>query len=272
MVAIHANVEVSLREDALQLDHVLTIFNRGRNAWLPKGIDIPLPPGWKAFAPEDLGELVTIAREGDSLRLAGTVAPGRHHVAFRYQVPMGDRDAETVRVRLPPRVGAARVAAEAGGRIALEVKSFPTAEREPTRSGKKQLVTERQVLRQEAMSGGISELEVTLRGLPVRPSGPWISAALAALVAVFGLALALGRKKAERQSEEREDLEEARDALLGEIAELERLRAAGEVGPKSFAELEAALLDALARVLERLEAIAPKKKRRKKAGAQGATA
>jgi hypothetical protein len=66
----------------------------------------------------------------------------------------------------------------------------------------------------------------------------------------------------------RDDLLDAREALLSELVALERARKTGEVGPKTYARLRAALLDALARIVDMLDAgKAEQKKRRREARA-----
>jgi hypothetical protein len=51
----------------------------------------------------------------------------------------------------------------------------------------------------------------------------------------------------------RADLVEAREALLDEIVALERAHKKGDVGPKTYARVRASLLDALARIVNKLE-------------------
>jgi hypothetical protein len=60
-------------------------------------------------------------------------------------------------------------------------------------------------------------------------------------------------KDAAVQDDIRKDLIEARDALLGEFVTLEKAHRKGDIGPKTYAKLRTALLDALARIEARLD-------------------
>src|SRR5690606_27091019 len=87
--------------------------------------------------------------------------------------------------------------------------------------------------------------------------GPWrwIAVLLAAAALGGGVYYLRAGSSASTVSrrEQREDLLEAERTLLEEIANLERLHQQGEVGPKSYERLRVALLDALARIMSRLE-------------------
>jgi hypothetical protein len=50
----------------------------------------------------------------------------------------------------------------------------------------------------------------------------------------------------------RQDLLEAREALLSELVALERARGRAEIGPKSYERVRTLLVDALARILDKL--------------------
>lgn len=278
MVAMFAGVSVTLREDALQVDEVLQILNGSAVAWLP-AVEIPLPPGAKAFTTQDTGSLVVAKEKDGVVRITGTVGPGRSGVAFRFQIPLEDDGAQTVDLKLPPRVGAARVIAEVGGEVSLEVPSFPPAQPEPTRDGRKVLLTERRITQPELGLGGIPTLTLRLSGLPKKPMGPYLAVALAVVTAGGGLWLALQRRRSGAPTDALEDLVEAREVLARELEALERAKEAGDVGPKTYESARGAILDALARVLERIEALEPErrprasrepqrpKKRRKREGA-----
>jgi len=97
------------------------------------------------------------------------------------------------------------------------------------------------------------KLAVAVRGLPSSGNAPMIAAALAAGVLGLG-GVAVGRKGEKARREElRLELVEARDALLVELEALEAARARGDVGPKSYERLRGSLIDALARILARLD-------------------
>jgi hypothetical protein len=249
-VAMQGIVYVSLREDAIQVEQLLSVYNLGAVAWTPD-VSFDLPRGWKAFnKQDDMGDarIEEVANVGAALR--GTFAPGRHDLDFRYQVPLDDRETQTLRIRLPPRVAQARVMAEASKTMGLKVSGFPDAQRTEGRDGKRLLVTEHQATRSE---GGVPELEITLTGLPTPGQGRWVAVVLAALALAGGLYYVAQRGDAPIDEDARGDLLEAREALLGELVTLERAFKSGEVGPKTYQRVRAALVDALARIVHMLD-------------------
>lgn len=253
LVGAQALVFVTLREDALVVEHLFSYFNVGRVAWTPEGAAVRLPEGYKAFNKPDSMDDFTFEEDAGSGKAAmrGTLEPGRHEATFRYQVPLSGDERQTIKIELPPRVAQARVAAEASPSMSLSVEGFPEPERNQNRDGKRVLITERQATR---MDGGVGTLEITLSGLPTPGPGRWIAVGLG-LGAIGAAALYIGRRRGRGMSEEeRTELEEAERALLDEIVELERARARGDVGPESYERLRAALVASLARIERKLPA------------------
>jgi hypothetical protein len=250
-VAIQGLVYVSLREDSIQVEQLLSIYNLGPVAWTPD-LTIQLPKGFKAFNKQesmDDGHVEEVSGTGAALR--GTFAPGRHDIDFRYQIPLSDEARQTLKLTLPPRVAQSRVMAEASKSMGLEVTGFPQAQRTEGRDGKRLLVTEKQAARAE---GGVPSLEITLTGLPTPGPGRWVAVVMAVLALGAGLAYMLDGGDSTHDEDARGDLLEAREALLGEIVALERAHKSGEVGPKAYARIRSSLLDALARIVTMLEA------------------
>ena len=144
-----------------------------------------------------------------------------------------------------------------GTALNLDADGFAKAERLTDRTGKSFLVAQRKWLPQEGAF--IDRFEVRFAGLPARGWGAYLAAALVAVVVATGSAYAWHRRGArELAADSRDDLVEAREALLAELAELERAAKRGDVGPKSYARLRQAMLDALARILALLEGDAGK--------------
>jgi hypothetical protein len=261
MVGMQAFVFVTLREDSISVEHMFKVYNVGKTAWVPdqNGARISLPEGFKAFTkPEGMEDVRFDEAKGGGAFLTGTVTPGVHETTFRYQVPLAGSEKQTFRISLPPRVGEARVFAEASKSMSLLVSGFPEAQRTQGRDGRKVLVTARQAAQGER---GIGALEITLAGLPTPGWGRWVAVALAGFaLAAAGTYVARLRAAGGEPEEARDDLLEAREALLGEFVALEKARKNGDVGPKTYARLKAALLDALARIETRLEATKAKAK------------
>jgi hypothetical protein len=258
LVGAQAIVYLSMREDSMQLEHLFNIINVGPVTWVPEGVTIALPAGFKAFnKPEEMTDTRFDELAGKGAALRGTFKPGQSSLTFRYQVPLAGDESQGFRIEMPPHVAQARVMVEASSSMGVEVAGFPAAQKTQGRDGKRLLVTERQVARAE---GGLKELAITVKGLPTPGPGRWVAVGLAAAAV-----LAAGAYLAQRRGDEalpedaRVDLEEARDALLDEIVALERAHRSGEVGPKAYARIRAALADALWRIVTRLEEGAPRR-------------
>jgi hypothetical protein len=255
-VAMQALVYVSLREDSIQVEQLLSVFNLGPVAWTPDLV-VDLPRGFKAFNKQDaMGDARVEEVEGTGVALRGTFPPGRQDLDFRYQIPLSDEARQSFDVGMPAHTMLARVMAEASRTMGLEVSGFPQAQRTESREGKRLLVTERQAARAQ---GGVSTLGVTLTGLPTTGPGRWIAVALAIVALGAGLVYVLQRGEGGSFDEDaRRDLDDAREALLGEIVALERAHKQGEIGPKTYARVRASLLDALARIVRMIEEARPK--------------
>lgn len=260
LMGMQAMVYMQLREDSIQVEHLFTIYNYSPQAWLANA-EFALPSGFKAFNKPDSMEDIAFEATKEGAALRGTITPGRHDVNFRYQVPLDETEKQTLKLGLPPHVAQMRVIAEASKTMGLSVGGFPPAQKTQNREGKHVLVTEHQVSRAD---GGVKSVEMTLTGLPTPGNGRWIAVALGIFSLVGGFAYLLQtRGERDLDDDAREDLVEAREALLGEIVLLEKMHKKGEIGPKTYARLRAELLDALARIVGMLdEAEATKKRER----------
>jgi hypothetical protein len=176
-------------------------------------------------------------------------------------VPLTKDPTQTLKLELPPHVMAVRVAAELGKTMGLQVRGLPGAQ--PLRNeGKRFLVTEWQMKRAE---DGLANLEITLTGLPTQGWGRVIAVVLAILALILGIMHVAEKSDAGAlDPDARDDLIEAREALLAEIVALERAHKTGEVGPKTYARLRTALLDALSRIVNMLDAGRAEQKRRRR--------
>jgi hypothetical protein len=255
LVGMQAFVFVSLREDALSVEHMFNIFNIGPTAWVPdlNGAKMTLPDTYKAFNTSDaMTDVKFVEGKDKDASLVGTIGPGQNEANFRYHVPLAGSERQTFRIALPPRVGEVRVFSEAGKTMGLEVNGFPSAQKQRGRDGRKVWITARQAAPGEH---GIKTLDITITGLPTPGPGRWI-AVLAALSALGLMAVYLVKQQDPNTAEDtRGDLIEARDALLGEFVTLEKAHRKGDIGPKTYQRLRTALLDALARIESRLDEV-----------------
>lgn len=256
LVGMQAFVFVSLKEDVLSVEHTFRIFNIGKTAWVPdaESVKIMLPDTHKAFNVMDSMEDVKFV-EGSKhdASLTGTIGPGQHEVSFRYHVPLEGLARQSFRVSLPPRVGEVRVFSESGKALGLDVNGFPDAQKQRGNDGRKLWITGRAAQQGEK---GIKALEIAITGLPTPGPGRWIAVACAVVaLGIAGAFVARQQTEGDTQDEIRDDLVEARDALLGEFVTLEKAHKKGDIGPKTYKRLRDALLDALARIEGRLDEV-----------------
>lgn len=265
-VGIQGVVYLQLREDSLNVQQYFGVLNMGSVAWAPEDAVVALPEGFRAFNKQDTtdeGRVEEAADKGVAFR--GTFGPGQHELDFHYTVPLAGTERQTLRFQLPPHFAHMRVMVEASKQMGLEVPGFPDAQRQTGRDGKKLLITERQAARAD---GGLTSIEVTLSGLPTQGPGRWISVMLGLAFVAAGVGYVVKRRgtPGALDDDTRRDLRDAQGALLDEIVALERAHRSGEVGPKTYARVRGALLDALARIVTMVGTTAEKKPVRPRGG------
>jgi hypothetical protein len=254
-LAMQGIVYLSLREDSIQIEQLLSVYNLSPTAWQADA-PIELPKGWKAFNKQESGGEARVDEvPGTGAALRGTFPPGRTDIDFRYQVPLDNEERQSIKIHLPPRVAQARVMAESSRTMGLSVAGFPGAQATEGRDGKRLLITEKQAQRAD---GGVRDIDIELSGLPTPGKGRWVAVVLALLAMAAGGYYLLEHREAGIDADTRDDLIDAREALLGEIVALERAHKSGEVGPKTYARVRASLLEALGRIVNMLEESKPK--------------
>jgi hypothetical protein len=243
LIVAEASVAAEVRDDRIQVEEALTIYNLGRTAWQPDEVRLSLPDGYTAFNAQASMTDQGVDDVGGAGRLRGTFPPGRHSVEFRWQIPWsGDKDVD-FDVGLPPHVAIARVMMPATSQITLAAKGFPPAEVRHDSQGQSFLVTERRLRPEDPK---LTTLGVAIHDLPTQGPGKWIATFLAASCVLLGLVYALnGRQRAAAGGERKS----TRTALLDDLLQLERAKQSGEVGPKTYERTRREIIDALARSL-----------------------
>ena len=241
LVVVEATVAAEVRDDRLQIEEMLTLYNLGRTAWRPEGVSMALPEGYTAFSAQASMSDQGVDESGGEARLRGTFAPGRHAVDFRWQLPLsGDRDVEFA-VGLPPHVAVARVVMPAAASMTIAAADFPPADLRHDTKGRRFLVAERRLRPEDPRLSG---MRISIRGLPTAGPARLVAAFLAASGVVLGLFLSFsGRLRRPGATAS------AQSALLDELGDLERGRLAGDVGPKTYEKIRRELVDALALTL-----------------------
>jgi hypothetical protein len=243
LIVAEATVACEVREDRLQVEEALAIYNLGRTAWQPDGVRMKLPDGFTAFNAQASMSDQGVDVDGTSARLRGTFSPGRHAIEFRWQIPWSGTSEVDLAVGMPPHVAIARVMLPATSDIKLGVQGFPPAEVRHDQQGQSFLVTERRLRPEDPKLGSLA---IEIRDLPTRGAGPHVAAFLAACCVLMGIsAAAAGQARAAPKR----DLKAGRGAILADLAELERSHRAGDVGPKTYEKARRDLIDALARTL-----------------------
>ena len=255
LVGMQAFVFVSLKEDVLSIEHMFNIFNIGKTAWVPdpSGAKVTLPEKYKAFnASDSMADVKFVEGKSNEASLAGTIGPGQNEANFRYHVPLQGSERQTVHITLPPRVGEVRVFSESGKTLGLDVAGFPTAQKQRGRDGRRVWITARQAMQGEK---GIRTLDITITGLPTPGPGRWI-AVVVALSALGLLGVFLTKQQDPEAVEDiREDLLEAREAILKRFVMIEEDHRGGIIGPKTYERWRTELLDALARIEARIASV-----------------
>jgi hypothetical protein len=230
-----------VREDRIQIEEMLTIYNLGRTAWQPNDVAMSLPEGFTAFSGQASMSDQGVDESGGAAKLRGTFPPGKGAVEFRWQLPWSGEPNVDFSVGVPPHVAIAKVIMPASAETKLAAAGFPPPEVQHSTQGQTFLVTERQVRPDEPR---LTALSIGIHDLPSPGPGRW----LAALLAVCGISvgLILGLRKAEPGSP---DPKAGRSSVLEELLQLERARASGEVGPRTYERMRRQLIDMLARSL-----------------------
>jgi hypothetical protein len=249
LIVCEAVVAAELRDDRIQIEEALTVYNLGRTAWQPDDVRMTLPEGFTAFNAQATMSDQGVDEAGGTAKLRGTFAPGRHAIEFRWQLPWsGDKDVD-FEVGLPPHVAIARVMMPATANIKLRATDFPEPELRHDEQGQTFQVTERRLRPDDAK---LTSLSIGIHDLPTPGPGRFVATALASCAVGFGLLIAGSGRKQRGRSRLRDD-KVTREALLEELAGLERAHTSGQVGPRTYERARRELLEALAYTISKPE-------------------
>jgi hypothetical protein len=250
LVGMRGYVSVEPRDDVFQFEAMYQIFNLGAVTWVPNGVTLDLPPGYKAAkgGDESMSDVRFEPVDGRGLELQGTISPGQHSVTFRFQVPREGGDSATFRLSLPPHVAEQQVITASAPGMTLAVDGFPSAQPATSNTGQRLLGTARRMHQGEA---ALRELIITLTGIPGPGPARWVAAAIAAAIALGGLSFAWQQRAppaASRVPVGKADAEQAKEVLLAELVVLEAAHAEKQIGPRTYESARRSLLDALVRL------------------------
>jgi hypothetical protein len=241
-LATRALYGIEARADVFQLQTLFRIYNTNPITWIAKDFRIPLPPDAKAFRPMQHSGDIRLQAEDGAVLLSGTFTPGQHEFSFGYQLENPGNETMTFGFPTLPTIVDARVVLEASSNMNLSVRGFRSAVSTHGSTAELALMAEQDFLR--PLKPPPEHLVATVTGLPTRGHGPSIAAAIAALLALLGLAISRDRS---RQISEG-DRNTAKTLLLDELVAVERAHETKQIGPKTYERTRRLLLDAIARL------------------------
>jgi hypothetical protein len=236
-------VYVEVKDDRVQIQERVDIFNGTPSAWVPHDAILRLPENFTALNSQqqmsDIG-VESVPREG--ARLHGTFVPGNNSVVFSWQVPYASEPTLDMELGLPPDSRRVLVRAAAAPGMHLEVPTFREAVAQVSEEGQRELVTGRQTNDNEPP---LRKVHIKLTDLPTPGPTRLVGTGLAAAGVVFGLYIATQARRRSTKAGVKRD----RARLLEEVEELERAHLRGDVGPKTYERARRELVDELASLL-----------------------
>ena len=136
LVVSQSMIYAEVKDDRIQIQQALKIYNFGRNAWVPPNdLIVPLPDNFTAFATQQgMTDVGADAIPNKGVKLRGTFSPGQHVIEFKWQLPYTGEAEVKFDVGMPPHLAAARVIAPAsqghghgGRRLRAAPRPRPTA-------------------------------------------------------------------------------------------------------------------------------------------------
>lgn len=249
IVASKADVYLELKDDRVQFEENISIYNFGEVTWVPQEVVIALPEGFTAVsAGEQMSDIGIDPVEGKGVRLKGTFGPGPHDLTFRYQMPYGGGTTLSAHTGLPPHAVSARVITPSGGGLTLDVRGYPRPQVVTGDEGLKFLVTEKEFQQGEPLDDGV---ELTVGGLPGDSLAAKIVTGVSVLL-VIAAAIAF-RRRGDKAIDPRQ-LAAEKTRILDDLVALEAARREGIVGPKNYERERRERLSTLARILALLDA------------------
>lgn len=240
---------VEVADEALDVYALLEIANGGSAPVQPREpLVFALPDGAQGATVLE-GSSPQAVVEGRTVKVTGPFAPGQTQVQFAYRLPYGGSRAQ-VRQPLPLALGQTTVIVSQVGDVHFTSPQVENHREMPGEEHRFLLGTG------PGLPAG-SVLELHLTGLPHHSRLPRYTAlALAALIVALGVWLAASDDRAAGRAE-RERLEGRREALLGELVQLEERHRAGRGDPARYEARRRDLLDQLEQIYARLDEIDP---------------
>ena len=235
---------VEFRDDRAHITQEARIANLGDTTYVfPEGgLQIRLPEGFKAIETMKVMTDQQLTATDEGLDISGSLPPGRANLMWTYDIPVSG-SSMSIEQPVPFATMEYQVVSDYVDGMSLEVEGFQVA-RVHEGGERRYLVAG---LMRRPGDTPIDPLRINIRGIPGGGPLPYIAAAIAFILGIFGLFLVLrpadpsagvARLRQERQAE-----------LLNEIASLEGERAKEAIGPTFYEQRRRALTDELAIVV-----------------------
>jgi hypothetical protein len=249
LIVSQAVMYIELKDDRVQMEEAVTIFNFGKVAWVPEDVIFKLPENFTALnGQQTMSAQGVDPIEKQGAKLHGTFPPGRAQIEFRWQLPYAGSSEVAFDAGMPPHLAAVRVMAVAADPMRLSIAGFDDPHPDLDGEGNHVLVTDKQM---RANDAPIHDLQVSLRDIPTPGPARVVATSIAAVGVLFGLVITTRRRAAVR---DRGASKRERQRLLEELEDLERAHLANEVGPKTYERARRELVDAIARTLDTRDA------------------
>ncbi|MEO7110543.1 MAG: hypothetical protein ABI183_08910 [Polyangiaceae bacterium] len=236
---------IELKDDRVQMEEAVTIFNFGKIAWVPEDVIFKLPENFTALnGQQSMSAQGVDSIEKQGAKLHGTFPPGRAQIEFRWQLPYAGSSEVAFDAGMPPHLAAVRVMAVAADPMRLSIAGFDDPHPDLDGEGNHVLVTDKQM---RANDAPIHDLQISLRDIPTPGPARVVATSIAAVGVLFGLVVTTRRRAVVR---DRGASKRERQRLLEELEDLERAHLANEVGPKTYERARRELVDAIARTLD----------------------
>jgi len=238
------------QDNMFVVDVLLRVENYGEVSWLPQNVTFPLPEGFKALTVKEPNGDGHFEPDGDTgVKLAGTLAPGQHDLMFRFHLPTEGRSDMSFRFPTSLNTGMVRVILESSPTMRLALPGFPEPDESRNQDGQRRLIAGRDFLGEKVRAP--DDIEVKISGIPTPAAGRTVAVALAAAIALGGMAQAFSRKRSAspaRSDLSKEDRERASELILEELIALEQAFQQGSIGRKTHEQAKRQLLEAFARL------------------------
>ncbi len=244
-IGARAIVFLEVKDDRIQIQERVDVFNGTALAWVPRDVVMRLPDGFTAVnSMQQMSDIGVDAVAGQGARLHGTFPPGENMVMFSWQLPYSGDPNVNLEIGMPPDVRMAIVRAAAAPSMKLEVAGFREATAQVNEESQRELVTGKQLNDTEPP---MRKIDVALSGLPTPGPSRIVATALAMFAIASGIYVATQQRRSRKPN--KSSSKRDRDRVLDEIDGLEVARERGDVGPKTYERARRELVDELSALL-----------------------